>query len=311
MSHLRIPSKILLLFIFFPFFLSCEEEPEPGPSLYDSILALPNTSRFIEAIEQVEFDDDLKIDQSLTIFVPTDNAFDRFLSQNNFASIADIPREDLIAIIRYHVLPGGIDLPSLGNAYYLTASGAGPNNSLVAILVENPGTRARLNKNVSVINQDLQAGSGFYNTIDEVLTLPTVLSILRQNDAFEQMANGVFRVDGLADSLQNEELYTFLVAPNSVVETALEDRYDVTDILDLEETTLDSLMKYHVLVGNQTSEILGNSSDFEYETLLSDLDVRIEAVTTISINSNIGLVLSDIQTINGVVHIIDGMLDID
>jgi len=206
-------------------------------------------------------------------------------------------------------LPVSIELPALGNGYYLTASGVGADNDLLAILVENPGTRAQLNKNVQVVNQDLAARGGFYNTIDEVLQLPTILSVLRQNDAFEQFANGIFRVDGLADSLQNNGQYTCMVTANTNLENALDDRYGLTDILELPEATLDSLMLYHIVKGNQRTDDLLNSGNFTYETLLEGVDVEITGVDVINIDGEAELILSDIQTTNGVVHISNDLLD--
>lgn len=290
-------------------FISCEEEPEPGPTMYDSIAALPNTSSFIAAIDRLEFDDDFRSGQAITVFVPTNTAFDNFLSQNNFASLNDVPIDDLRNLIRYHILPVAIELPALGNGYYLTASGVGADNDLLAILVENPGTRARLNKNIQVVNQDLAARGGFYNTIDEVLQLPTILSVLRQNDAFEEFANGIFRATGLADSLLNNGPYTCMVTANTNLENALDDRYGITDILELPEATLDSLMSYHILKGNQRTDDFLNSGIFTYETLLEGVDAEVTGIDVIKVDGQADLILADIQTTNGVVHISNDLLD--
>ncbi|MDW3647078.1 MAG: fasciclin domain-containing protein [Bacteroidia bacterium] len=301
---LRILFSLLLLS-----FIACEEEPDPGPTMYDSIAALPNTTSFIAAIDRLEFDDDFRSGQAITVFVPTDAAFDSYLSQNNFASLNDVPLDDLRNLLRYHILPVAIELPALGNGYYLTASSVGGTTNLLAILVENPGTKARLNKNIQVVNQDLAARGGFYNIIDEVLNLPTILSILRQNDAFEEFANGIFRAEGLADSLENNGLYTLLVTANTNVENALDDRYGLTNILDLPDMTLDSLMRYHIIKGNQRTEDLLNASDFIYETLLEDVKVEISGVDVIRVDGEADLILADIQTTNGVVHISNALLD--
>lgn len=290
-------------------FIACEEEPEPGETMYDSIAALANTSSFIAAIDRLEFDDDFRSGQAITVFVPTNSAFDNFLSQNNFASLNDVPLEDLRNLIRYHILPVSVQLPALGNGYYLTASGSGPGNDLLAILVENPGTKARLNKNVQVVNQDLSARGGFFNTIDQVLELPTILSVLRQNDAFEEFSDGMFRAEGLADSLLNNGPYSLLLTANTNVEDALDERFGVTDILDLPDLTLDSLMRYHIVKGNQRSDDMLTASDFSYETLLEGVEVEIQGVDIIKVDGEADLILTDIQTTNGVVHICNALLD--
>jgi len=300
----------LLLLSVALFFASCESAPEPGPPPYDVISGLPNTSTYIQAIDRAEFDDDLKSGQSLTLIVPTDEAFDNYLAQNNFASINDVPLEELRNVLRYHILGFGAGLASLGNNYYLTVSPAGVDENFLAILIQNSGTKSILNGEIEVISQDVEADGSFISTIGEVLTLPTTESILRQNAAFEQFVMGIDRVDGLADTLLGT-FHTLFVASDAAVSEALTERYDQDDIMDIEQASADSLMRFHILSGNHRSEQFLTALNFTYETFLPEKPMMIQGNNSVVVNNQAVMILGDIQATNGVVHIIDAFLDFD
>lgn len=292
--------------------VSCEPDPEPGPDIYDTLSALSGASSFIEAMNIAEFDDDLKSGQLFTLFVPTDEAFDNFLSDNGYATLNDVPIEDLRNILRYHILGFASNLPDLGNNYHLTVSGAGYNDNFLAILILNPGPRATINTHVEVISQDNEVNGSYFNTIGEVLSLPTNLSVIRQNEVFSQFAEGISRVEGLSDSLSGEDPYTIFVATDAKVETALEDRYGIDDMADLDLASVDSLMKFHIIRGNNRNADLVSSFNFEYETLLPDQPVEIRGGNeTAFVNAQTSLIFGDIQTTNGVVHILNELLEIE
>ncbi|MDA3821570.1 MAG: fasciclin domain-containing protein [Bacteroidales bacterium] len=63
-----------------------------------------NYTRFIEAVELVEFDDVLGKTGNFTVFAPDDAAFNAFLTQEGYSSLEDIPEEELKGIVFYHIV---------------------------------------------------------------------------------------------------------------------------------------------------------------------------------------------------------------
>lgn len=301
---------VFLSFLIVPFLFSCEPDPEPGPTLYDSIATLPNSSTFLEALDIAEFDDDFRTGQFLTIFVPTNDAFDTFLSQNNYASLNEIPLDDLRQILRYHILSYGVAMEGLPTSFYLTASGAGFVENFLAIFINNEGTSTSLNDDVEVLTADLSVDGSYYNVISEVLALPTNLSVIRQTEAFQQFSSGINEFPALVDSLGGKGPFTVLVSPDQFVEPAIDDRYGVDSLINVESTSLDSLMRTHIIKGNHRSQDMLNSANFSYETLLQDKPIDIRGVSRLIVNTRVNITLADIQTTNGVVHLLDGLLEI-
>ncbi|WP_338395220.1 fasciclin domain-containing protein [Fulvitalea axinellae] len=110
MKHFyRLP---FLVFVFFSASLwSCENEFEKhyekpdwlkGTTI-ETLEAKGNFSLFIEAMRVSGYD--MTVSQGAnTVFAPTDEAFDRYLSKKGYSSVSDIPKPDLKALIATHIL---------------------------------------------------------------------------------------------------------------------------------------------------------------------------------------------------------------
>jgi uncharacterized surface protein with fasciclin (FAS1) repeats len=81
-----------------------DEEKSKGGNLFDKIKGIPEFSLFTEALQKANYAQFLEKGGSYTIFAPTNEAFSKFLSANNYQSINDIPSERLYLIIGYHVI---------------------------------------------------------------------------------------------------------------------------------------------------------------------------------------------------------------
>lgn len=301
---------VFLPFLIVPFLFSCESDPEPGPTLYDSIATLPNSSTFLEALDIAEFDDDFRTGQFLTVFVPTNEAFDTFLVQNNYATLTEIPLDELRQILRYHILSFGIAMEGLPTNFYLTASGAGFVENFLAIFINNEGSSTFLNDEIEVLNADFSVNGAYYNVISEVLTLPTNLSVIRQTTAFQQFSSGINKLPAILDSLSGEGPYTVLASPDQFLEPAIDERFGVDSLVNVESASLDSLMRTHIIKGNHRSQDMLTSANFSYETLLQDKPIDVRGVSRLIVNGRVNITLADIQTTNGVVHVLDGLLEI-
>jgi uncharacterized surface protein with fasciclin (FAS1) repeats len=63
-----------------------------------------NYSQFIKAVELVEFDDVLGKTGNFTVFAPDDDAFREFFTETGFASLEEIPEEELKSLVYYHII---------------------------------------------------------------------------------------------------------------------------------------------------------------------------------------------------------------
>ncbi len=117
---------LLLLVILFSLFVGCEELPErekfqrpdwlPG-KLFTTVSVQENLTMFTECLRLTGLDTIIDVSGSWSVFAPTDEAMKMYLSENSYASISDIPLEELIKITKFHIIqfPWSLEqLKSLG-----------------------------------------------------------------------------------------------------------------------------------------------------------------------------------------------------
>ncbi len=72
--------------------------------LYTQLLAEENLSKFAECLKIVGYDTILDVSGSYTVFAPSDEAMDLFLAEYQYASASDIPRNELLNIVKFHII---------------------------------------------------------------------------------------------------------------------------------------------------------------------------------------------------------------
>jgi uncharacterized surface protein with fasciclin (FAS1) repeats len=75
-----------------------------GDKLYTQVTAEEDLTRFAECLRILGLDTILNVSGSFTIFAPSDDAVNRFLVENQYSSIADIPKDKLEEIVEFHII---------------------------------------------------------------------------------------------------------------------------------------------------------------------------------------------------------------
>jgi uncharacterized surface protein with fasciclin (FAS1) repeats len=126
----------LLLGILFSLYMGCEEysrkekyqRPDwlPG-KLYTAVSVQGNLSKFAECLRLIGLDTILDVSGCFTIFAPTDEAVEQYLAENQYASVSNIPPDELERITEFHIIqnPWSLEqLQSLGKYGWRTVGGA-------------------------------------------------------------------------------------------------------------------------------------------------------------------------------------------
>lgn len=133
----------------------CEEEPDPhyqkpdwlkGP-LFDQIKSTGEFNSFVKAAEMSGYDEFLNSRQMFTIFVPTDEAFQEYLSNKGASSIDDLEKEEVYDLLKYHTLANAWDSTKMGGKYTWGYWTDNPNNFRTESLYQ-PSIYQKNNKNV-------------------------------------------------------------------------------------------------------------------------------------------------------------------
>lgn len=100
----------------------------PG-KLYTTVASQDDLAMFTECLKMAGLDSILDVSGSWTVFAPTDEAIQRFLGENHYPGIADIPSEAIEEMVEFHVLqnPWTLEqLQSLGEYGWRTGKVSSP-----------------------------------------------------------------------------------------------------------------------------------------------------------------------------------------
>ena len=248
----------------------------------------------VAAVEAAGLVDALKGNGPLTVFAPTDDAFAALPEGTVEALLADIPA--LTNILLYHVVDGKVmaaDVLELSSA--LTLQG-----QYVDIAVEDGKVML---DGAEVIITDIEASNGVIHVIDAVILPETrdIVDIAVEDGRFTTLVAAV-QAAGLVDALKGEGPLT-VFAPTDDAFAALP--AGTIDALLADIPALTNILLYHVVEGKlMAADVVGLS---EAPTLqgssaaitVDDGKVFVDAAQVI---------ITDIETSNGVIHVIDAVI---
>ncbi len=280
---------------------SCESDDdvmEKPKNIVEVAVSNSDFSTLVAALQKAELVTALQADGPFTVFAPTNAAFNQLFSDLGVNGIDDLTKEQLTPILLYHVVGAKVKSTDLTNGYVTTLS-TGTGNKNVSLKVD--ATNLKLNGGVGITLADIGTSNGIIHVIDKVLLPPTVGDIALDNDNFSILVSALVKAE-LVETLKGEGPYT-VFAPTNDAFNALFEALDVTGIADLSKEALTPILLDHVVSGNVRSTDLTTGS---VNTLNNSININVSS--GVKINSNINVVLADVQGTNGVVHVIDKVI---
>ncbi len=271
----------------------------------------------IAALDRAMLIDDLTSGMDLTVFAPTNAAFEAFITASPDFSSADdlLAAPNLADILLYHVLgqrvlstalPGLNDNPT--TTIYLPTLSPGPadaaeGSTTVSLQIKDG---AMLTGDVAINTDlvDLDGGNGIVHVLNGVLVPPTVVQLAAGDGNFGLLA-GALGDANLVETLNGTGPFTVFAPTDGAIETVapLPTGQALTDIL-----------LYHVSNGNIVSGNL-TPQDNTVTTLLSDgaggFETFVVNGTSLAVTANAStatIVATDIQGTNGVIHVVNEVL---
>lgn len=271
----------------------------PDHTILLSALGKPELSDLLAAANDPTSD--------LTVFAPTNAAFEGVLSALGKESIDDIPVGLLKEIVSYHIVGGAVLSSELSNGdvpTLLPGLPGGPDFETVSVDISDG---VKIN-NANVTAADLQAVNGVAHVVDAVL-LPSYVTysvgtiaetVLFEND-FTILAAALRKAELLETVATTDNLTVF--APDNAGFAAA----GITSLDGLEKEDLTPVLTYHVLGAKVLSSQLPSNGMAEtlnggniYLGYLNQGRVLINGLTEIT--------AVDIEKSNGVIHVIDRTL---
>ena len=324
MKNLLKLSKIILLLLTGFTALSCSDDKsvttfiEEPKNILEVAVNEPDLSNIVIAISLADGDlGSLLSGGQYTLLAPNNFAFDLFLTNNGFASIEDVPSDLLSKILLNHVISGTVNSTALtsavsGYANTIATNTDGDNLSLYF----NTSSGVKFNGVSKLIKADLSAINGIVHVIDKVIGLPTVVTFTKADPNFSTLVSALTRDDLTSDfaSILSTDSTTdpapfTIFAPINEAFSGLLAELGITSLLDIDEPTLDAVLKYHVVGG---ANILASdlTDNLTITTLGGDITANITGGASLSDNTGriSEIITVNIQANNGVIHAINRVI---
>lgn len=293
---------VLLIFSVL-FFASCNDDDEMDEAGEKNIVEVAaEAGQFnilIQAAQKAGLAEYLSTTDGITVFAPTDAAFEALLTDLGATSLDEIPVADLTNILLYHVIGSKAMSSVLQTGYLPTLSKLGDNSISMYINLANG---VAINKNTKVTTADVLAKNGVIHVVDKVILPPSVVNIALDNDNFSILVQAVVKA-GLVDALSGAGPFTVFAPTNDAFNTLFA-QLGISGINDLSAEQLIPILTYHVVSGNVLSKSLSNGN---VGTLNEGKNLTVNINSGVKINSS-EVIAADIQGSNGVVHVINKVL---
>lgn len=284
-------------------------DPQPAVSIFDAAQDSEEFTTLVAALEATGLDETLDdLTTSYTVFAPTDDAFALLGEETINNLLADT--DTLSSILTYHVIAGRVDAQTAIGLAGSTVETVNGQNIALSLNGEN------LLVNTSTVTMtDIVTDNGIIHVIDAVLTPKTVPETAPTNNIIEtaqQAGNfstllAALDAASLTSALADESSEFTVFAPTDAAFEAIGSNF--LNTLLANPTVLADILKQHVLVGAVDSVTAMSLNGQSAETLLGNtLPVAINAETNMLSFGGANIVVKDIMTTNGVIHVIDSVI---
>jgi transforming growth factor-beta-induced protein len=278
--------------------------PAPVEEISNTIVDIaagnPDFSTLVAAVLAADLAEALSGEGPFTVFAPTNEAFAKLPEGTLESLLLPENKQALTDILLYHVVSGSVlaaDVVNLSEAKTLLGKNVNIKVDMGTVMINE----------ANVVATDIIADNGVIHVIDSVILPPADLADIVDtavaDGRFTTLAAALGAAE-LIDTLKGEGPFTvfaptddaFALLPEGTVESLLlpENKQALTDIL-----------LYHVVAGKVMAEDVVTLT--EAETVLGqNVSIKVD-MGKVYINES-EVIITDIETSNGIIHVIDVVL---
>jgi transforming growth factor-beta-induced protein len=329
-------TKFAFVFIVFSLVLAAcaaPSTPTPAPTIVPEPTAMPEPTavpteepaarniveiaaedgRFttlVAAVQAAGLAETLSGEGPFTVFAPTDDAFAALPEGTLDSLLLPENKQQLTDILLYHVVPGKV---MAEDAIALDGQMADTALEGKQIAIKEDMGSVYLNENARVIITDIEASNGVIHVIDSVILPPSEDTALETSDIVDTAINdgrfntlvAAVQAADLVDTLKGEGPFT-VFAPTDNAFAALPEGTLDTLLMPENKQQLTDILLYHVVPGKvMAADVVDLTS--APTVLGKDAAVKVED-GRVFLNDNVEIIITDIETSNGVIHVIDSVL---
>ncbi|MEH6747814.1 MAG: fasciclin domain-containing protein [Maribacter arcticus] len=276
-------------------------------SITDLAISVPSLSILVDAL--VAADGDLPTVLAsggpFTVFAPTNDAFDAFLTANNFNGLEDIPTEILTQVLLNHVVAGTNLSTDLSTGYVSSLSTAGPNDANLSMFI-NIEDGVVLNGTSTVTAADNKAINGVVHIVDAVIGLPNIVDHTVANPNLTSLVGAL--------TADNNTTFTTLLSDletDFTVFAPLNSAFD--NFTNPSDNELNSILANHVISGAAANAASLSNTYFNTAATNADgdnLSIYVNVDDGVKLNGVSSVAAADIVATNGIIHAVDTVIDL-
>ena len=261
-----------------------------------------------------------------TVFAPTNEAFNDLLAQlDGFDSLDDFSSQqlqDLLAVIlTYHVVADAAFFTDLSDGMSLTTL---QGSSLQVDIDGDVFIQDATDVPAQVVDADIEVSNGVVHIIDKVLLPQAILDELADiilvpitdlaigNENLQNLVAALTAADGdLPTVLRGDGPFTVLAPTDEAFENFL----DGAALADIPTDVLTNVLLNHVISGEVTSEDLTGLGSGYTRTLATgageqNVSLFFDTSDGVTFNGVSSVITPDVKALNGIVHVVDAVIDI-
>lgn len=268
------------------------------PTIVEAALGTDAFSTLVTALEAADLVGALDQKGPFTVFAPTNDAFAQLPAHELQRLLKPENKHLLRSILTYHVVPGKLPAERVVASPFATTL----NGQRIDFEVTDAGAAV---DGARILQTDIQCANGIIHVIDRVI-LPSTSDLVAtavEAGSFETLA-AALKAAGLVEALQGDGPFT-VFAPTDEAFAALPEG-TVADLLKPENREqLVAVLTYHVVPGRLYAGDVIEAHELKtlegrhLGTKVRDGEVLVGSSRVVS---------ADIETTNGVIHVIDRVL---
>ena len=233
-----------------------------------------------------------------TVFAPVNSAFTA-LGSDVVAALLESGNADLLErVLTFHVVDGAAAFSEdLSDGQTVTTLEG--NDLTIGI----EGSNVTVN-GVSVVTADIEASNGVIHLVDGVLVPPVdIVETAILTSQTQTLVDAVVAGD-LVSTLKGDGPFTVFAPINAAFEALGTDRLDIL-LAEENQALLQKVLTYHVIAGDVRAADLADGAT---AVTVEGTEVTFDLSGDTPLVNGAGIIATDIETENGVIHLIDGVL---
>jgi transforming growth factor-beta-induced protein len=279
-------------------FTSCKDEEEGGStatqSIYGVLSADANYSVLVAAIDRVGLKAMLDGSTDYTIAAPSDQDFE--LQQIDLAAFTDAEVEN---IIKYHIFSGSLASSQFADDTYYSSEATASTGAQLSVYVLNGGVPKF---NGYSAGTTVSATNGIVHKLNGVLVPLSVREMLRQNEDIKTYSDAV-ALDATIRTQIEDNTNTVFATQEGPFNTYLASENAI--LTTLQPSKRRAIMHNSIIVDKslRSNEVAGTHTTLDTDMVVTNTG------GTVNIDGKADVVVPDIQCTDGVIHIINGLLN--